>query len=205
MPHTEYEREEMSQTKEFSFTLSRAHKIAERLQRHVTVLGGQVGELSRPVTLFSADQNAEVDARLTKIVGIREKIELVNSLRTTVRIKIAEKNAQIGQHALLTEQKDVIAHMARVSRLRMDIISSNSYGKPVEQLATQLDRLAQSKSTDGVSTRVIADSFIADLDAQITQLTAKLDKLNDQVADNNASNKISVEIPQDLAAELGLV
>lgn len=194
----------MSQTKEFSFTLSRAHKIAERLQRHVTVLSGQVSELSRPVTLFSADQTATIDARVEKIVGIREKIETINSLRTTVRIQIAEKNAQIGQHALLTEQKDVIAHMTRVSRLRTEIISSNSYGKPVEQLTTQLDRLSQSKSTDGVSTKVISDSFVADLDAQITQLTAKLDKLNDQVADNNASNKITVEIPQDLAVELGL-
>lgn len=195
----------MSQTNEFSFTLSRAHKIAERLQRHVTVLSTQVSELSRPVTLFSTDQSSDIDARVTKIVGIREKIETVNSLRTTVRIKIAEKNAQIGQHALLTEQKDVIAHMTRVSRLRTEIISSNSYGKPLDQLATQLDRLSQSKSTEGVSTKVIAESFIADLDSQITRLTAKLDKLNDQVADNNASNKITVEIPQDLAAELGLV
>lgn len=195
----------MSQVKEFTFTLSRAHKIAERLKRQINVSARQATDLVKPVTLFSNDQASDLDDRLSKLDAIREKLTLLHTVRTDVRVQIATENGKIGQNTLLTQQKDMVAHLAQLGQLRNEISSYNDYAKPRNQLESQLARLTDAKSGDGVSTKAVTQEFIQGVNDDITRLTAELDKLNDQVADNNASHKITVEIPVDLASELGLV
>lgn len=194
----------MSEAKQFTFTLSRAHKITERLKRHSQKLGDQVLSLAKPVVIFSNEQASEIDARLSKIDTLSQKANVIDRLRTTIRVAIAEVNGQIGQHQLLTEQKDIGVILREKLEFRKNLAVYGAPAKPRDQLAAQLTRLAENKSNEGVSVKTFTDDRMEKLDAEISDLTAKLDRLNDQVADNNASNKIVVQIPVDLAAELGL-
>lgn len=195
----------MSQVKEFTFTLSRAHKIAERLKRQINVSARQAADLVKPVNLYSVDQASELDDRLAKLDEVRAKLTELHRVRTEVRVLIAVENGKIGQHTLLTQQKDIVAHLAQLGQLRNEITSYNDYAKPRNQLESQLASMTGTKSGEGVSTKAVSAEFIQGVNDDISRLTADLDKLNDQVADNNASTKITVSIPVELASELGLV
>jgi hypothetical protein len=194
----------MIEQKEFSFTLSRAHKISERLIRLINEQSSELSSLVSPIQIHSDADLVKIDARLEKIKEARQKLAQSHEVSRQLRISIAEVNSKIGLNSLLTRKRDIDREKDQMFQLKSSAHHSSRDAHDKGNIDTILVRLCTTNSMSGVKARVADEDFISELDENIRSLTHESDALSDKIADLNASNKVSVSFKDDLAILLGL-
>lgn len=189
-----------------TMTLSRAHKVAERLRTKVTEAAQAAGA---GLGIIRVD-GVGGDAQLASLAESRQKaLEALGTHATynqalqDVRAAVGRANATTGVSDLLAEQEAI----ARRIKLLRDILgASSAIAIQPEELATYRPltqaRDVYSRGETGVPVTLLPTEVRAGLEADLNALQKQQYAVSDRVADANAA-RIELDLPDELAADLG--
>ncbi len=190
-----------------TLSLSRWHKVAERLSRSYTEItqsvrntfvntqvSGYLGESQVQRIQAKADQEAanleRAFALQDALIQIRKAIGEANA-RTGVSNELAEYDALIRRHklleAILVGQGSEMVSLEEIPALPSQIVSEDRYDR----------------SKVMAKVRVLEPAKEIALRAQAEELLAKCYALADKISDLNRE-RLSIELPEDIAKAAGL-
>ena len=198
-------------TKQIKISLSRGHKIVERLTREIDLLNSTLIELTRPVTV-------SVPAEIDKISDISVKIE--NTLKTreelysaleVVRSKIAKKNASSGIQELLSERSILTNRKNSLNQIIINFQANTSSRSSVSVLPNNkqlvedyFKRMEKAEVLNVVKVSVVNEELITKFTIELEDVQFKLDELSDKINNVNARSTISFELSEEVATKIGL-
>ena len=201
----------MSDTKQFVVSISRAHKVAERLSQ----LAQEAGETAKKAYLntrvdgYAGDAQATaLDLLATKADDALEAHAGYGKALADVRTAIAVANAKQGINALLSELEAV----NRRTKLLKDIVG----GQRTEMVApnalegykavggSEAMRYRGEEAPGRIHVRLLDAEQLAEIQAQLDSLKVRAFALSDQIADANRAT-VEVVMGEALAKEVGLV
>lgn len=200
-------------TKTIKISLSRAHKIAERITREIMSLNTSVREMLEPVTINVPEEVKQIDARLEKV---RELLTLRAELylaQEDLKVKIAQKNSHAGIPVLLNrrsvvqKQKEHITDI--ITSLHQQDVYSRATGKTslLKDKSLVKDYFERSEKANvmiSVKVAVVSDDILKAFESELNQVQNKLDNLSDDINTQNAKSHISLDLSEQVAAKIGL-
>lgn len=196
----------MSQTKSFTFSLSRAMKVSERLIREADKHASEASRMAVPLAITLPEQVAQVERQSEQLKSALSRIAVCEQAIADIRIAIAKENDNIGIHPLLTRHKLMIRERQRLEGVLNFVESSrNRASLTTDQAVAVLGRAAASDAAESVLVNIAPDVLRDDLKAKIDRLSAQIDALLDQQNDLNTKARVTVELDTDLASAVGLV
>lgn len=188
-------------------TISRAHKIVERLKRIAATEFEHARSGLAPVQVggFAGEaQASELYERFEKGKAAMQRHAWVLNQIAQARTAIASANERHGISKLLAEQSalqqtlqtatTIAALNAREGLIAIDALESY---RPFESSQ-------QSLRAPGVSVQVASKLFLKDNEAHIIEMSARLSRIADEISDANAS-RIDIDLADELAHEVGLM
>lgn len=188
-------------SKKHTVSLSRAHKLAERLTRHIDKCSSEMEGKTRYVP-------AQVPAQAERATLIREELEILYKEQdeawealVEIREAISKANEKVGIHSRLSAYKARHRQLCSMESLLEGSLRFLGGVSPCDAVVLLSD---SDKDIHNVNINVIDDVFIAALKDDISLKRNELDKLNDDVNDLNASTKVSVTLSKRVATIVGL-
>lgn len=192
--------------KKIHVTISRAHKIAERMGALIGAAQAEMG-LGRAAGFDIKPTQEQREAIATGVQSSLEamrELERLIDLQATLRNSIAVANAQYGITPILglvERNKRIIKHLA-------DMLSAvtPSAGAVHVSAVDEIEWPEKSQNRYGSSAVSITGFDAATIDvikATKTKYEKELYALQDELADKNAT-KIEINLPSDVAEALGL-
>lgn len=198
-------------TKQIKISLSRGHKIVERLTREIDSLNSTLIELTRPVTVSvpaEIDQIFDISVKIENNLKIRE--ELYAALEV-VRSKIAKKNASSGIQELLSERSILTNRKNSLSQIIINFQANNSSRSSVSVLPNNkqlvedyFKRMEKAEVLNAVKVSVVNEELTAKFTTELKEVQFKLDELSDKINNVNARSTISFELSEEVATKIGL-
>lgn len=185
-----------------SVTLSRVHKIIERLQALAIERFEEAHRLSSPVSVRALQTDAQrerVRSRRSEVMELfaqgRQMLEKAAELREVV----ARENSARGISKLLAQQDLCNKLIQRYGYLMSGYSSANMQ---LEDLADiSLDTLGSSDERLTVAVNVFSAQDVKAIDAELTALRTRVFALSDAIAELNAC-RVSIELPDELASQV---
>lgn len=188
-------------TEKYTVSLSRAHKLAERLTRHIDKSMSEIEGKTRYVTAYlPAQVDRALDIQNEIEDGIRNQEQDWEAL-IALRKTIAEANERVGIHSMLSAYKVRHRQVCSLEELLESALRFRSGVGPVD--ATQL-LLDKDKNIDSVNINIVDDAFVAELRDDIQIKRNALDRLNDDINDLNGSTRVTLELSKRIASIVGL-
>lgn len=196
-------------TKEYSVTLSQAHKIAARLGTAASEIKSQVISLSAPISMsgYTADQIAQLGKSISKVMGLIETHRLVLRSQAHVREMIASKNQKISISEILGKieaNKKIIGLLDEV----LEAQNTNGLCATHYTSITTYQPIGGTESTSsfgrmGVTVTMLNSEMVESLTTQKQSLVKENFRANDDLAALNV-NKVSVQLEDAIASLAGL-
>lgn len=192
----------------YTFTLSRAHAIADRLRKAADAKSEEAQNTLSGVALtaeLTAEQRDVFRARGERARVQVEEARQGYTLVAHIRAAVAEANAKHGISRLLAETE---AKRAEVRVLSV-LVNLGNEALTAATLDTLTDALkarptdSQGRVLGSVRISLLGLSQFEPYRETRTVLQAQINALSDQVNDLN-KNTITVELPENLAKEVGL-
>lgn len=166
-------------------TLTRAHKIAERLKLHANELlqsggGGYVESFQSPPT---ETQMARLAERRDSSLNSLAKAEAVLHAVARVRTVIAEENQKRGINEMLAEL-DAVTRLSGHLKTVVNAIPSNLL--LVEEIAAPSFVWPKSEYHSNVTAGLLTSQDKTELQERLRRLQAQAFKLTDRIAEANA-------------------
>ena len=187
---------------QLSISLSRAHKIAERIKARMTELfteslnQGSLQSVSGVTGEAQVTKLAEQGARAVEALARAEKYSAAHA---ELRASIGRENDARGIDAMLARQQ----HLNRVvSNLKALIAQGKATGITPAELASYKP-LAESNrfGASVVGVVVLTTAQVAELEQRLAQVQRDAFALSDQVAEANAA-RFTLELDDEIAAEV---
>lgn len=187
-------------------TLSRCHKVAERLR-------AKVAEAAEAVTtglgIVRIDGLAG-ESQLAALSASRDKADVAlkahhesNQALQAVRAAIGRANVVAGVSDLLAEQEAI---GRRIKLLRGVLATHTTTAIQPDELSEYrpLNQVKEvfSRGDAGVQVTLLTAAYRAQLEAEIAALQKQLYRVSDAVADANAT-RVTLDLPDNLVEELG--
>lgn len=186
---------------QLQLSLSRAHKIGERLKQ-------RMGELFSEAAALVQVQGVQgvTDAQVTKLQGqgaqameFLDKAEKYARALSKLRSDIGKENQSRGINAMLAELE---ALNRMTSNLKAMVAAGKASGVSPQELGsykplTSGDRLYNA----GVSVVVLSADQTRELESRLAKLQREAFALSDRIAEANAS-RFAVEMDDEIAAEV---
>lgn len=198
-------------TKQIKISLSRGHKIVERLTREIDSLNSTLIELTRPVTVSvpaEIDKISDISVKIENTLKIRE--ELYSALEV-VRSKIAKKNASSGIQELLSERSILTNRKNSLNQIIINFQANTSSRSSVSVLPNNkqlvedyFKRMEKAEVLNVVKVSVVNEELITKFTIELEDVQFKLDELSDKINNVNARSTISFELSEDVATKIGL-
>ena len=198
-------------TKQIKISLSRGHKVVERLTREIDSLNSTLIELTRPVTVSvpaEIDQISAISFKIENTLKIRE--ELYAALEV-VRSKIAKKNASSGIQELLSERSILTNRKNSLNQIIINFQANNSSRSSVSVLPNNkqlvedyFKRMEKAEVLNAVKVSVVNEELTAKFTTELKEVQFKLDELSDKINNVNARSTISFELSEEVATKIGL-
>ena len=198
-------------TKQIKISLSRGHKIVERLTREIDSLNSTLIELTRPVTVSvpaEIDQISDISVKIENNLKIREELYAVLEV---VRSKIAKKNASSGIQELLSERSILTNRKNSLSQIIINFQANNSSRSSVSVLPNNkqlvedyFKRMEKAEVLNAVKVSVVNEELTAKFTTELKEVQFKLDELSDKINNVNARSTISFELSEEVATKIGL-
>ena len=193
-------------TRHFSLPLSRWHHVADRIR--------QIGESkaaeafaalasTQLTTPIDAEQKSALVDRGNKALGHVEMARKAVGVVGTIRDELAKANAAYGINSLLSQAESKRREAQLLRRFAgIDLVTKVPLEQSNSVLANQQkEREVYARACVNVS--LVPAHSLAGFADQASVLDAEAAAINDQVAELNR-NKLSIELPVDLAKAAGL-
>ncbi len=183
-------------------SLSRAHKVAERLKTRASECFAEALSLSRPQSVNGTTgetQVARLKAQAERALELLGLGETYSRALATLRARIGRENEARGINAMLAEldgvnrilgQKKAVLEQAKDDGITPDELAAY---KPLAG--------AERSLMMGVTVRVLDDAVRERLAADVAALQKQAFSLSDRIAEANAQ-RMSIELDDVLAAEV---
>lgn len=191
-------------------TLSRAHKVADRLRQKMTEAQGQALAALKAEAIPVERSDAvikELDARVSQGVELASKARRFSAAYARVRNAIGHANVMNEVGLALAEREHLLREIQHLKAVIAGLRSGTMSREVFESL--DADKLQAMKSANpiyghGPSIRICPESIIAKFEDELAQVQRQEMRLSDQLADLNAG-KVTLSVPADIAEELSLV
>lgn len=197
-------------------TLTRLHKIEERLKAKRYELQGQTTRLlsNRQVVLTRGLTVTPVDnkANTEKAIDLFNQIHKISGVIHSIRAVLGKKNAELGIYQILAEldqQKYVRAIVAQHKSGAMNYLSrKETIGYDSEEIQNIINRMNQEPTGETsepltMTVKGVHTSYEEDLNKIVEQYDVRINALTDSVSDLN-KEKITLEIPDEYAGVAGV-
>jgi len=187
---------------QLNISLSRAHKISERIATRMNELYNESNALAavKSVTGMAGDsQAAKLTEQGQRAVEVFIRAEKYSEALTALRISIGAENQARGINALLARQAGLNRTIANLKKL---IDQGKAAGIEPGDLATYKPLSESSRLGNlAVSVVVVNQTTVAELEQKHAQAKRDLNSVTDQVSEANAQ-RFTVEVADDIAAEV---
>lgn len=188
-------------TSKHTVSLSRAHKLAERLTRHIDKISAEMDKMSRYVTAQVPAQVELASIRAQSIEALYGEQEECWTSLIAIRQAISEENEKAGIHSRLSAYK---AQHRKLMALEHLLETFSHFRNGVEMIDA-IDILKQvDNGVPSVNINVINCTLTSKLRNDIQLLRNAVDKLGDEVNDLNASKKVALDLSERVANIVGL-
>jgi hypothetical protein len=181
-------------------TLSRAHKIAERLKTKATELGAESERLAHSVVISgkAPGQAARLAEQGAKAIAAADAAEKRLRAVAAVRAAIAGENQKRGINAMLSNSDAVNKAIAT----RKSILETAKDGNvTVFEFADYTPLAEDAYGSGSVRVNMFTDAQREKLAGELAALQREAFGLADQVAEANAA-RFTIELDDDIAAEV---
>lgn len=195
----------------YTFTLTRWHKVAERIQLAVREREAAVKNAFTATTISPWNKEA-VEEKAADIVGRAvEDLSLIEAglqAIATIRAALGVRNAQLGITAKLAEAESAnrraALYKAVIDGQKADMVRpADVRALPVEA-GSESDKWVLARRSVGTITLQTADkAFVGGLRAKLEQEQVRATRLLDEVADLNRE-MLEVEVPDAVVRIAGL-
>ena len=191
--------------KNFNVTLTRAHKIVERIRSKLSELEKEIGFVlpTIQITGYAGEhQMAETKVLVNNALASQVKHKELLDIMTEIRTKVGAANVESGVSHLLAEQEGLSRRIA----LMKSILAKPSNAISLDALPDYKPFGEQNSfaRVTGIQVSTLPTEISNDLATELTKLQTQAFALSDKMADANAS-RISLELPDNIAEVLGLV
>lgn len=193
-------------TKQIQLSLSRSHKIVERITREINSVNALIIKDSKAISINVESERHKVVSNQDKV---SKNIELRNSLYAaleSVRIAVAEKNSACGVHTLLAKKAILLKKLQDSENYlrHLAVDPGQRDGVTADEVTQYLVRLEKAETVKPVFVKVLDQDAISAIEKEVKQYTSELDALSDSINDLNAVNKVSFVIDEEIASSIGL-
>jgi len=187
--------------KTLQVSLSRAHKIAERLKEHAQEHQREAARLAASTSVTGVAGEAQLARLRAQSSQSLERLALADQYwgaLAQVRAAIGAENEKRGINAMLAE---LDATQKRVA-VRKDLLSrADDSAMPLSELATYQPLNAESRLYGGVTVRMLDEAATAQVRQELKDLQRQAVALSDQIASANAGS-LSLSLPIAVAEDV---
>lgn len=191
---------------QYQITISRAHKVAERLGQRAQEAKEKASKLSEPITLqgYSDSQIQRFHAQSQELLDLVSQAHRLSTLQASVRAAIGQANASHGVSEALAA---IEGNKKTLVLLRA--ILDNQNGESYSATSVTIDDLLQFKSlgqidrVPSVSLRILSAAQKSKLETMVVDLERENFVLNDKLADLNGKT-LTIEVDDEAAHLIGL-
>lgn len=200
-------------TKTIKISLSRAHKIAERITREIMSINTSLKELLEPVTINLPEEVKEIDVRLEKIKDLLTLRKELYLAQEELKVKIAQKNSQAGIPVLLNRRSVVQKQKEHISDILTSFNQQDVYSRATSKTSILKDkslvkdyfeRSEKANVMNSVKVSVVSDEILKTFESELNHVQNQLDNLSDEINTQNAKSNISLDLSEPVAAKIGL-
>lgn len=200
-------------TKNVKFSLSRAHKIAERITREIMTLNTSIQSLLQPVTINIPEEAQQIDLAVAKVEKLLTLRESLYGVQENLKAKIAEKNSTAGIPVLLNRRSVIQKRKEHINDIISSLAQQDLYSRAAGKTSVLKDRslvegyFARSEKANvlnSVKVNVVSEELSERFQKELNQTQSQLDALSDEINTKNAKYSISLDIPEDIAETIGL-
>lgn len=185
--------------KRFTVSLSRAHKLSERLTRHIDKLRSDILGLTRYVQAQVAPQ-ADKAAANSKLMSSKfAEMERMAASLTAIRESISVANEDNRIHSMLSAYKAEHRLLLNMQCI-LDNAESFSNGVSIEDAKS----LLSGDEVRTINVQTVDHAMLASLEEKVKERQRTVDKLGDEINNLNAATRITLELSQDVADVVGL-
>lgn len=194
----------MSHNVEVSMSLTRLHKVVERIKALVSEQSELVSNASEQYVNLAAGFSIAPRLRLLGINAIAalDEIAVLYEMQTKLRTEVSQMNEKLGISDLLA-QMDAQAKLLKLKRS----LVPDATAMYLDDLEVQYQLLKErdgKPSYENTKASCLSVEQVAKLNEDIRALQASSYALSDKLAALNAS-QVKVTLPEGLAKQLGLV
>lgn len=186
-----------------TFTLSRAHKLVERLTRERDKIFEEISGVVVPLTVNVEGDESRANEGKAEFGRLLKLAAKIGKAKDVIRDEIAAANSRIGIHVCLFKKADLLAELKSYKGLLQTSLYNQANAIEQDQVPAYMARISGMTSMQHVKVKVFTESMKQDLVTKIEQLQRQADKVGDDINDLNA-NKITVDIDADVAEMIGL-
>lgn len=190
--------------KSIRISLSRSHKIAERITREIDSLQGELSLLHASVTVNVEKDLDKVDVRLKKIDETHSALTKLYAALVITRHATGEANAKHNIQGLLWEKSILTRRFQALESLSQQCENLQRSGVSKETAPEYLGRLATAGSVNTVQVHVLTEDRIDEYKKLSKSLKRELDNVSDKINTINASTHVSLEFDEEVAELIGL-
>lgn len=186
-------------------SLSRGHKIVERLTRLVDETHSAIEKNGQPYKAYLASDADEAGKRREKIRELLHKASVLENSLSVLRMAIAKNNGQVGIHELLAERAVLLQRARRLANTRRHT-NDPIYDSPIDdnKVADFFEHNEKIGKSVDVAIRVMNSSMTEQWVEMEKAVATQLDKLNDAINDKNVKTQVSFDLPENVAELIGL-
>lgn len=183
-------------------SLTRAHKIAERLKQAASALFDESKALAQPVALQGVVGDAQVQrlkAQGERVMALATRAQAYTRAAASVRSTIGMENASRGISNLMAE----LDATNRILAVQKDLLTASK--SMAVQASDLLETQAQSNDASRVgyyvSVRVLTESDRQALELEVAALQREAYSLSDRIAEANAA-RVTLELADEMVKEV---
>jgi hypothetical protein len=187
-------------------TLARAHKVADRLSKQIGAKRAEISNALRPVRMTGFGGNVEqVQAMVARAGAEIVAVRRLSGVLFEVRTAIGKVNHQVGVDVQLAKLEFVRQELKQTQ----DLV--NAYLDPALVFVADLAGYRQLTENTGYTREVgvlvgkLSQDDLALLRQNIRVFERDSARLQDELAAINATAQVELDLPDDVALELGLI
>lgn len=182
-------------------SLSRAHKIAERLKEHAQEHQREAARLAAATSVTGVageSQLSRLRAQSAQALARLAQADQYWNALSQVRAAIGAENEARGINAMLAE---LDATQKRVA-IRKDMLSrADDSAMPLQELASFQPLNPDTRMYGGVTVRMLDEAGTAQVRQELKELQRQAVALSDQIASANAAS-VSLTLPEAVAEDV---
>lgn len=179
-------------------SLSRAHKIVERITRQIDMNAGSARDMAAPITVHVPEAASEALSVKDQVQALLDtNIALYGALKV-VRSIISATNESIGIGGLLTRKSILIRQKRQNDDLISYIRSTSVHAIDQEHAGSYFNQMSKAGEMKSVKVAVLGKKSVEDLELSSKEIQRQLDALSDDINALNAKTEVEITLEDEV-------